>query len=643
MTDIDVQQMTELECESCATKFNGDDEDGSDKLISSETLRILVSLVIFIAGLLLRQFDQIMFSNLILLIGYFISGWGVLRTAFNNIRNKQWFDESFLMSISTLGAIAIGEVPEAVGVMLFYLTGEMVQSKALKRSRKSIEALVDLKPDQANLISGKEVFQVSPESVSVGDVILIRAGERVPLDGTVVEGETVLDTKAITGESLPLEARQDDTVMAGMVNLNGEIKLKVTKRYGQSSIAKIIEMVKNAGDRKAVTERFITRFAKVYTLIIVLIALSSAIFSPLLIPGQTYSESIYRALVIMMISCPCALVISIPLGYFGGIGGASKKGILVKGATFLDVLANVKTVIFDKTGTLTKGEFSVKEINAFNGLSETQIHEKAANLAARSNHHISKSIFAAFEGEVTHENVKDFVEYPGMGVAGKFNGDRIIMGNQTLFRREKIEIPEGDHDGTVIHIAVNNEYCGNILIGDEIKENSKQSVVDLRKEGVKYISMLSGDREKITAEVAAELGLDAYQAEMLPEEKVSSLEEVMARNVSGAVAFIGDGINDAPALAIADVGIVMGAASADVAVESADIVLLNDDPQTIVEAIRLGKRTRNIVWQNIVIALSIKAVFIVLGLVGAATMWEAVFADVGVAILAIFNSIRVLK
>jgi len=642
MTDTNMQQINDIECESCAVKYNGD-EDRSGQKISSEMIKISIAALIFISGLILRQFDQILLSNLILIVGYFIAGWGVLRTAFNNIRKNKWFDESFLMSISTLGALAIGEVPEAVGVMLFYLAGEMTQERALKRSRRSIEALVDLKPDKANLIQGKGVVQVSPESVPVGGMILIRVGERIPLDGIVIEGETALDTKAITGESLPREVLNGDEVMAGMVNLNSEIKVKVTKPYDQSSIAKIIEMVRNAGDRKARTERFITRFAKIYTPIIVLIAASYAIFSPMLIPGQTYSESIYRALVIMMISCPCALVISIPLGYFGGIGGASKKGILVKGATFLDILANVKTVIFDKTGTLTKGEFSVKEINAFNGLNEEQIFEKAANLAAHSNHHISRSIFAAFSGEVDHENVKDFTEFPGMGIAGNFNGDRVTMGNQTLFRREKIEIPEGDYNGTILHVAVNREYCGNIVIGDEIKDNSRQAVLELRKEGVKYISMLSGDHQKTTAEVARELKVDAFQAEMLPEEKVQELERIMAANDNGKVAFIGDGINDAPALAIADVGIVMGAGGADVAVESADVVLLNDDPETIVEAIRLGKRTRNIVWQNILIALTIKAVFIVLGLAGAANMWQAVFADVGVAVLAIFNSIRVLK
>lgn len=639
------QQLNEIECQNCASKMNQDSEKDSapNSKLSFESKRILIAAMLFAVGLLLIQFEKEIIANLILIIAYFIAGWGVLRNAFNNIRNNQWFDENFLMSISTIGALAIGEIPEAVGVMLFFLAGEMVQEKALRKSRKSIEALVDLKPDVANLLSDDGLVQVSPESIAIGDKIVIRAGERIPLDGIVLDGETVLDTKAITGESIPREVQKEDEVLAGMVNLNGEIKVQVTKSYDQSSIAKIIEMVKNAVDRKARTERFITRFAKIYTPIVVFIAASSAIFSPLLIPGQTYSESIYRALVIMMISCPCALVISIPLGYFGGIGGASRKGILIKGATYLDVLANVKTVIFDKTGTVTKGEFVVKELNPVDEMSKDKLLETAANLASHSNHHISKSIFGAFKGKVSSDSIKDFSEYPGMGVVGKLNGDLITMGNQTLFRKEEIDLPQSDLNGTVIYLAKNKKYIGNIVIGDEIKENSEKAVKDLRKEGVRKILMLSGDREKITAEVAGKLNIFEYQAELLPEEKVKSLESILGDKSNGAVAFIGDGINDAPALAIADVGIVMGAAGADVAVESADVVLLNDDPQTIVEAIRIGKRTRSIVWQNIAIALTIKAVFIVLGLVGAASMWEAVFADVGVAVLAILNSIRVLK
>ncbi|MBU2493307.1 MAG: cadmium-translocating P-type ATPase [Bacteroidetes bacterium] len=609
-------------------------------------LKTISALTLVIIGLIFeREIHNTPYhfaEYLIFVTAYLISGWNVISKAFKNIIRGKVFDENFLMTIATLGAFAIDEMPEAVAVMLFYVIGELFQDIAVNRSRKSIKSLLEIKPDYANLKSNGEVKKVSPEEVLIGEEIVVKAGEKVPLDGKILEGNSFLDTSALTGESVPRKVKEKDVVLAGMINQSGLLTIRVTKLFSESSISRILELVENATSKKAETEKFITTFAKYYTPVVVFGAILLAVLPPLLFSGQLFSDWVYRALVVLVISCPCALVISIPLGYFGGIGGASKKGILVKGSNFLDALTQVKTVVFDKTGTLTKGEFKVSEIVTSNGFSKEQIIDYAAHAEANSNHPIAKSILEAYKFEIDNSRINDVSEISGHGIKVNIDGKLIFAGNDKLLHKEKIEHKICDVEGTVVHIAVDTEYAGYIIISDSLKDDSIAAIRNLRDKGINTI-MLTGDNKSTTEVFAKKLGINKYYHDLLPENKVEHIEKLLSSDSKNKVAFVGDGINDAPVLARADVGIAMGALGSDAAIETADVVLMTDSPSKVAEAIDVANKTRKIVWQNILFALGVKSIFIILGIFGIATMWEAVFGDMGVAVLAILNATRVLK
>ncbi|MCK9281448.1 MAG: cadmium-translocating P-type ATPase [Melioribacteraceae bacterium] len=580
---------------------------------------------------------------LVFFIAYLLSGWDVIVSAIKNIIKGQVFNENFLMTIATIGAYAIHEIPEAVAVMLFYVVGELFQDISLNRSRRSIKSLLEIRPDYANLKINGEIKTVSPEEVKIGDTILVKVGEKIPLDGIVISGESFVDTSALTGESVPRKLKIDDTALAGMLNQSGLLTIKVSKRFNESSISRILDLVENASSKKAETEKFITTFAKYYTPVVVIGALLLAVLPPIIFSGETFSDWIYRALVVLVISCPCALVISIPLGYFGGIGGASKKGILVKGSNFLDALTKVKTVVFDKTGTLTKGEFKVSDIIEENGFDKNEILRYAAYAESNSNHPIAKSVLEAFNEPIDPTAITDHNELSGKGIKAIVNGKQVIVGNDRLLHIENIEHSRCDVEGTVIHVAVDSVYAGYIIISDSLKSGADETIRSLSGMNINSV-MLTGDNKTAAQTYANKLSISEYYYELLPEDKVNHIEKIIASSREGEkVAFVGDGINDAPVLARADIGIAMGALGSDVAVETADIVLMTDSPSKIVTAIEIAKKTRKIVWQNIGFALGIKIFFIVLGILGIATMWEAVFGDMGVAILAILNAMRVMK
>ncbi len=574
---------------------------------------------------------------------YLISGWTVLKSAGRNILRGQVFDENFLMTIATVGAIAIHQLPEAVAVMLFFRVGELFQEYSVGRSRRSIKALLEIRPDTANLKVNGRVKEVSPETVNVGDIILVKPGEKIPLDGEILEGNSQIDTSALTGESVPRTVKVGEVVLAGTINQTGVLTIRVTKKFGESSIAKILDLVENATSKKAETEKFITQFARYYTPVVVFLSLAVALLPPLFIPGATRTEWVYRALILLVISCPCGLVISIPLGYFGGVGGAAKRGILVKGSTFLDTLAAVKTVVFDKTGTLTKGVFKVARIVTKNGFSESELLEIAAKAESHSNHPIAQSIREAYGQPIGDADVTDYEEIAGHGIRAKVNNQVILAGNDRLLHRENIQHDTCNVEGTVVHLAVDGRYAGYILIADEIKDDAIKAIQNLKSVGIEQTIMLTGDNRIVAKSVAERLGLDSYRAELLPEGKLEAIEKLLSRSGKGKVAFVGDGINDAPVIARADVGIAMGGLGSDAAIETADVVIMTDAPSKVAEAIQVAKKTRQIVVQNIVLAMAIKGLFIALGAIGIATLWEAVFADVGVALLAIFNATRVLK
>ncbi len=573
---------------------------------------------------------------------YLIVGWNVIASAVKNIIRGQFFDEQFLMTIATLGAFAIHQMPEAVAVMLFYVTGELFQDIAVGRSRKSIKSLLEIKPDYANLKSGVEVIKVSPEEVKVGDIIVVKAGEKVPLDGTILDGTSFVDTAALTGESVPRKVNVKDEVMAGMINQSGLLTIKVNKLFGESSVSRILELVENATSQKAETEKFITTFARYYTPIVVIGALLLAIVPPLLFSGQTFGDWIYRALVVLVISCPCALVISIPLGYFGGVGLAARKGILVKGSNFLDALTQVTTVVFDKTGTLTKGEFKVSEVVTSNGFSKEEILEYAAYAEANSNHPVAQSITVAYQGEIDIAKITKTEEISGHGIKAIVNGKTILAGNDKLLHKENIEHSVCQVDGTVVHVTIDRVYAGYIIISDSLKDDAIQAIENLKAKNIQTV-MLTGDNQYAAQAFAKRLGIDNFYYELLPEDKVKHIEQLIEESKGGKVAFVGDGINDAPVIARADVGIAMGALGSDAAIETADVVLMTDSPSKVALSIDVAKITRNIVWQNIYFAMGVKLIFIVLGVFGIATMWEAVFGDIGVALIAIFNALRILK
>lgn len=560
-----------------------------------------------------------------------------------NISKGRVFDEHFLMSVSTIGAFVIGEYPEAVAVMLFYQVGEFFQSLAVKRSRKSISDLMDIRPDSATVRRNGELITISPENVSIGEIIIVKPGEKIPLDGVVLDGDSMLDTRALTGESVPRSVHKGDEALSGCMNQTGVLMIKTTKAFGESTASKIIDLVENASSRKAPTENFITTFARYYTPVVVILAAFLAILPPIILGGG-WTEWIRRGFVFLVVSCPCALVISIPLTFFGGIGAASKRGVLVKGSNYLEALNNVSVIVFDKTGTLTKGVFNVTDILPANGFSKEQVLEYAAEAESFSNHPIAKSILAAYEKEIDQSVISDYKEISGYGISVMAGEKKVFAGNTKLMDTECIEYTTCEKAGTKVYLAVDGQYAGCILITDEVKPDSKKAISDLKHISVEKTVMLTGDDEKIGKSVAEELQLDEYYAQLLPDQKVEKVELLDSKKRPGSkLAFVGDGINDAPVLARADVGIAMGGLGSDAAIEAADVVLMTDEPSKLVDAIEVAKATKQIVMQNIVIALGIKSVFLILGALGIAGMWEAVFGDVGVTIIAVLNAMRILK
>ena len=609
------------------------------------TIRLAVGAVVYAIGMALTVFAKLptLAELAFLIVAYVILGWDVVWQAVKNITRGQVFDEHFLMSVSTIGAFAIGEYPEAVAVMLFYQVGEFFQSLAVKRSRKSISDLMDICPDSATVKRNGVLQVVSPESVAVGEIIVVKPGEKIPLDGIVVDGESMLDTKALTGESVPRSIRKGDEALSGCINQSGLLTLKVTKSFGESTVSKITDLVENASARKAPTENFITTFARYYTPVVVGMAAVLAIIPPLVLGGG-WSEWLRRGFVFLIVSCPCALVISIPLTFFGGIGAASKRGVLVKGSNYLEALNKVSVVVFDKTGTLTKGVFEVANIIPAAGYQKEQVLEYAAQAESYSNHPIAKSILATYGKPIDQKQFSGFEEISGHGISVMVQGKKVLAGNSKLMESEKIAYAACDAAGTKFYVAADGSYVGCILIADEVKPDSKCAIAELKKIGVEKTVMLTGDDERIGKSVADELGLDAYYAQLWPDQKVEKLEMLDKQKRQGSkLAFVGDGINDAPVLARADVGIAMGGLGSDAAIEAADVVLMTDEPSKLVEAIDVAKATKRIVMQNIVIALGIKSVFLVLGALGMAGMWEAVFGDVGVTIIAVLNAMRILK
>lgn len=589
------------------------------------------------------------------LLAYFIIGREVVWKAVRNSLRRKFFDENFLLTLATGGAFFIKEFPEAVAVMLFFRVGEFFQDLALNRSRRMIRDLLSIRPDYANLKRNEEIKKVSPQEVQVGETIVVKPGERVPLDGVVLEGLSMVDTSPLTGESIPRRMGPGDEIFSGMVNKTGLLYIRVTKSFGESTVSRILELVEKAAERKAPTERFITRFARYYTPGVVSIAFLMAIIpvilyripqlTPLFIHEETLSEWIYKALVFLVISCPCALVISIPLGFFGGIGASSKRGILVKGSNYLEGLNDLHTIVWDKTGTLTRGVFRVKEVSPQSGFSREEVLRFAAWAESHSSHPIAQSILEAYEGKIEEEKVREYEEIPGFGVKAKVESRYVLVGNDKLLHREKIEHPTCEVEGTVVYVVIDGKYAGYILISDELKEDALQAIENLRKAGVKRQIMFTGDREEVAKVVSRNLGLDGYFAELLPHQKVEKMEELMKNKtrIKDLIAFVGDGINDAPVLMRADIGVAMGALGSDAAIEASDVVLMTDEPSRLYEGVKIARRTRRVVWQNIAFSLGVKGIFLVLGFLGKATMWEAVFADVGVALLAIFNAIRILK
>jgi Cd2+/Zn2+-exporting ATPase len=607
-----------------------------------ERITFVLGVLIFTTALIVNFSYWIEFS--LFFISYLLVGSKVVLRALKNIARGQVFDENFLMSVATIGAFAIGEFPEGVAVMLFYQVGEFFQDMAVNRSRKSITALMDIRPDFANLKVGDEIQKVSPDEINIGDIIVVKPGEKVPLDGKVIEGKSTLDTSALTGESLPSDVGVGGDILSGSINKNGVLMVEVTREFAESTISKILDLVQNASSKKAQTENFITKFARYYTPFVVFAAAALAIIPPLVVPGATFSEWINRALVFLVVSCPCALVVSIPLSFFGGIGGASKNGILVKGSNYLEALNDVDTVVFDKTGTLTKGIFKVTNITSKSSFNDAEILEYAAFAESYSNHPIALSIQKAYGQEIDKSEISDYEEVSGHGIKVKVRGNAVLAGNIKLMKNENIPCEEVDAYGTVVHLAIDCNYAGYIIISDEIKSDSQKAIKGLRNLGVKSLVMLTGDNKSVAEKIGSEIGLDKVYAELLPHQKVEKLEILDSKmTTKGKLVFVGDGINDAPVLARADVGVAMGGLGSDAAIEAADIVLMTDEPSKLVSAIKIARKTRNIVWQNIIFAMGVKGIILLLGAGGIATMWEAVFGDVGVAVIAILNAMRVIK
>ena len=605
-------------------------------------IKIIIALILFIIAMLIN-FNSEIINKIIFLVAYIIVGFEIVRKALRNIIRGKVFDENFLMTVATIGAFGIGEFPEAVAVMLFYQVGELFQSYAVDKSRKSIANLMDIRPDFANVEKDGKIQKVDPDDVKIGDIIVVKPGEKIPLDGIVIDGNSSIDTKALTGESLPKEIEKGEEVLSGTINLNGVIKIKVTKEFGESTVSKILDLVENASSKKSKSENFITKFAAYYTPIVVIIALILAIIPPLLVKGASFSDWIYRALSFLVVSCPCALVISIPLSFFGGIGGASKMGILIKGSNYLEQLANTEIIVFDKTGTLTEGVFEVQKVSPVD-ISEEELLRITAYAENYSNHPISVSLKKAYNKRIDEKEIIKTEEISGHGIVAQIGNKEVLVGNEKLMKQKEIDYQKCDEIGTILYIAINGKYAGYILIADKIKKDSIKAIKNLKKNNIKQTIMLTGDRKDVGESVAKELGLDKVYTELLPDGKVEKVETLLKEKTEkGKLAFVGDGINDAPVLAISDIGIAMGALGSDSAIEAADIVLMTDEPSKIVDAIYLSKRTMRIVKENIVFAIFIKVLVLILSAIGLSTMWEAVFADVGVSIIAIINALRVLK
>ena len=604
--------------------------------------KIIISAILFIIALVV-PFQNIWINRAIYLISYIIVGFEILKKAVRNIKRGKVFDENFLMSVATIGAFAIQEFPEAVAVMLFYQIGELFQDYAVDKSRKSISSLMDLRPDYANVLRNEKEEKIEPDDVKIEEIIIVKPGEKVPLDGVITEGNSFIDTKALTGEPTPKRVSTGDEILSGCINLEGILKIEVKKEYDESTVSKILELVENASSKKSKSEKFITKFAKYYTPIVVIIAVFLAIVPPLIIKSATFSDWLYRALSFLVVSCPCALVISIPLSFFGGIGGASKNGILIKGSNYLEALANLETVVFDKTGTLTEGVFKVQKINSI-GISDEELLEIAAYAEWYSNHPIAKSIKQAYNKNVEEVKIKDVKEITGKGILADFDEKQVLIGNEKLMQEHNVNFEKCKEVGTILYIAINNVFSGTILISDKIKDDSIKCIELIKTNGIKQTIMLTGDKKEIAENISKEIKIDNVHAELLPDEKVHKMEELLKnKKQNKKIAFVGDGINDAPVLALADIGIAMGGLGSDSAIEAADIVIMTDEPSKISTAIKISKKTMKIVRENIVFAITVKILVLILSAIGVATMWEAVFADVGVAIIAIINSLRMLN
>lgn len=602
---------------------------------------IIASVILFVFSMIVK-FENVWINNIIFLISYLLVGIKILKKAIRNILRGKVFDENFLMSLATVGAFAVGEFPEAAMVMILYQIGELFQDYAVNKSRKSIASLMDIRPDYANVYRDDKIEKVNPSEVAIGEIIVIKPGEKIPLDGTVVEGTSMLDTSALTGESVPRKIEVGDDALSGTINETGLIKVKVTKPFGESTVNKILDLVENASSKKSKSEKFITKFAKYYTPTVVIIAVIIALIPPLIIQDATFKDWIYKALSFLVVSCPCALVISIPLGFFGGIGGASKLGILIKGSNALEALADVETVVFDKTGTLTKGVFEVQDVKNVE-IEKEELVRLVAHAEKFSTHPVAESVKRFYNNEIDENIIGNIEEIGGYGIIANIENKEVLVGNDKLMAKKNIVYEKCGEAGTILYVAIDNKFAGYILISDKIKDDSEKALKELKKMNIKKTVMLTGDRKEVANSVGKKLKLDEVFSELLPDGKVEKVEELMkVKSSKGKLAFVGDGINDAPVLVVSDVGIAMGGLGSDAAIEAADIVIMTDEPSKISKAIKIAKKTMRIVKENIVFALAVKFIVLLLTVIGVSTMWEAVFADVGVSVIAILNSLRML-
>ena len=630
--------------------------------MKKQIIQIVSALILFIIGLCVK-FENVWINRVIYFVSYVIVGGEIVVEAIKNIFKGELFDEHFLMAIATIGAIAIGEYPEAVAVMLFYQIGEMFQDYAVDKSKKSITELMDIRPDYANVKRGQEILKVKPEEVKIDEIIVVKPGEKIPLDGIVIDGKSMVDTSSLTGESLPRNVKKDDEVLSGCINQSGTLTVKVIKEFKESTVHKILDLVENASNKKSKSENFITKFAKYYTPIVVILAVMLAIIPPIILKDGSFTNWLYRALTFLVVSCPCALVISIPLGFFGGIGGASRKGILIKGSNYLEALANTEIVVFDKTGTLTEGVFEVQKIKTAKDLKGENLENKnievfeinekellriVAACENDSNHPIAMSIKNAYAKQgnenIDTNTIKNVQELSGKGIMATVDDKEVLVGNIKLMESQNIKYITSNDVGTILYVAINNKFAGYIMISDKIKQDSKKAIKQLNKNGISKTVMLTGDKKEVAENVSNQIGVNEVFAELLPDGKVKKVEELIKnKTAKGKIVFVGDGINDAPVLALSDIGIAMGGLGSDAAIEAADVVIMTDEPSKVSESIDIAKKTMKIVTENIVFAIAVKIIVLILGACGIATMWEAVFADVGVSILAILNSLRMLR